>query len=89
MRRPGIKPGSIAWTATMLTFTPPTLTEELLELLQVRYFRDQSKDIFRIICISLVSSQLEKISWQKQVALLIIFKVETTCTEFIRLEHVI
>ena len=25
MRRPGIEPGSTAWKATMLTFTPPTL----------------------------------------------------------------
>ena len=25
MRQPGIEPGSIAWKATMLTFTPPTL----------------------------------------------------------------
>ena len=24
LRRPGIEPGSIAWEATMLTFTPPT-----------------------------------------------------------------
>ena len=28
MRRPGIEPGSIAWKATMLTFTPPTLMIE-------------------------------------------------------------
>ena len=27
MRQPGIEPGSIAWKATMLTFTPPTLYE--------------------------------------------------------------
>ena len=25
MRQPGIEPGSIAWKATVLTFTPPTL----------------------------------------------------------------
>ena len=25
MRQPGIEPGSIAWKATMLTFTPPLL----------------------------------------------------------------
>ena len=25
MRQPGIEPGSIAWKATMLTFTPPKL----------------------------------------------------------------
>ena len=25
MRQPGIEPGSIAWNATMLTFTPPRL----------------------------------------------------------------
>ena len=25
MRQPGIEPGSIAWKATMLTFTPPTM----------------------------------------------------------------
>ena len=25
LRQPGIEPGSIAWKATMLTFTPPTL----------------------------------------------------------------
>ena len=25
MRQPGIEAGSIAWKATMLTFTPPTL----------------------------------------------------------------
>ena len=24
LRQPGIEPGSIAWKATMLTFTPPT-----------------------------------------------------------------
>ena len=24
VRQPGIEPGSIAWKATMLTFTPPT-----------------------------------------------------------------
>ena len=24
VRRPGIEPGSTAWKATMLTFTPPT-----------------------------------------------------------------
>ena len=29
MRRPGIEPGSIAWKATMLTFTPPTLSGSL------------------------------------------------------------
>ena len=28
MRQPGIEPGSIAWKATMLTFTPPTLWVE-------------------------------------------------------------
>ena len=27
MRQPGIEPGSIAWKATMLTFTPPTLDD--------------------------------------------------------------
>ena len=27
VRRPGIEPGSTAWKATMLTFTPPTLVE--------------------------------------------------------------
>ena len=27
MRQPGIEPGSIAWKATMLTFTPPTLAK--------------------------------------------------------------
>ena len=26
LRQPGIEPGSIAWKATMLTFTPPTLS---------------------------------------------------------------
>ena len=25
VRQPGIEPGAIAWKATMLTFTPPTL----------------------------------------------------------------
>ena len=25
MRQPGVEPGSIAWKATMLTATPPTL----------------------------------------------------------------
>ena len=29
MRQPGIEPGSIAWKATMLTFTPPTLLIKL------------------------------------------------------------
>ena len=28
VRQPGIEPGSIAWKATMLTFTPPTLVKE-------------------------------------------------------------
>ena len=28
VRRPGIEPGSIAWKATMLTITPPTLVIE-------------------------------------------------------------
>ena len=27
MRWPGIEPGSVAWKATMLTITPPTLLE--------------------------------------------------------------
>ena len=27
VRQPGIEPGSIAWKATMLTFTPPTLVD--------------------------------------------------------------
>ena len=27
LRQPGIEPGSIAWKATMLTFTPPTLQD--------------------------------------------------------------
>ena len=32
VRQPGIEPGSIAWKATMLTFTPPTLlTVEAIE----------------------------------------------------------
>ena len=30
VRRPGIEPGSIAWKATMLTFTPPTLRAGLV-----------------------------------------------------------
>ena len=30
MRQPGIEPGSIAWKATMLTFTPPTLEKMTL-----------------------------------------------------------
>ena len=29
VRQPGIEPGSIAWKATMLTFTPPTLYTSL------------------------------------------------------------
>ena len=29
MRQPGIEPGSIAWKATMLTFTPPTLAHSV------------------------------------------------------------
>ena len=31
MRQPGIEPGSIAWKATMLTFTPPTRTTFLMK----------------------------------------------------------
>ncbi len=31
MRRPGIEPGTIAWKATMLTTTPPTLICTLLK----------------------------------------------------------
>ena len=39
VRQPGIEPGSIAWKATMLTFTPPTLltrwaVERILNSLQ-------------------------------------------------------
>ena len=30
VRQPGIEPGSIAWKATMLTFTPPTLHTDIL-----------------------------------------------------------
>ena len=29
LRQPGIEPGSIAYKATMLTFTPPTLVKQL------------------------------------------------------------
>ena len=29
VRQPGIEPGSIAWKATMLTFTPPTLRSNM------------------------------------------------------------
>ena len=29
LRQPGIEPGSIAWKATMLTFTPPTRMQEI------------------------------------------------------------
>ena len=32
MRQPGIEPGSIAWKATMLTVTPPTLAFELIKI---------------------------------------------------------
>ena len=32
MRRPGIEPGSTAWKATMLTFTPPTLMANFVQL---------------------------------------------------------
>ena len=39
MRHPGIEPGSIAWKATMLTFTAPTL---LLKL----YFTSECFDFF-------------------------------------------
>ena len=44
MRRPGIEPGSIAWKATMLTITPPTLVNEWqffnikMYLLKLEYF---------------------------------------------------
>ena len=31
VRQPGIEPGSIAWKATMLTFTPPTRTTFLMK----------------------------------------------------------
>ena len=33
MRRPGIEPGSTAWKATMLTFTPPTLHIDILHMI--------------------------------------------------------
>ena len=39
MRQPGIEPGSIAWKATMLTFTPPTLTDGVSILIET-YFRE-------------------------------------------------
>ena len=39
MRHPGIEPGSIAWMATMLTFTPPTLLISL-------YFAAESFNFF-------------------------------------------
>ena len=42
MRQPGIEPGSIAWKATMLTFTPPTL---ILSLIMVTYLQNQ-KELF-------------------------------------------
>ena len=39
MRHPGIEPGSIAWMATMLTFTPATLLISL-------YFAAESFNFF-------------------------------------------
>ena len=39
MRQPGIEPGSIAWKATMLTFTPPTLDDGVTILIDT-YFRE-------------------------------------------------
>ena len=39
MRHPGIEPGSIAWKATMLTFTPPI---ELLIPDQIFYYKNAS-----------------------------------------------
>ena len=30
LRQPGIEPGSIAYKATMLTFTPPTLVKQVV-----------------------------------------------------------
>ena len=38
VRQPGIEPGSIAWKATMLTFTPPTLDDGVSILIET-YFR--------------------------------------------------
>tara|TARA_Y100000310_G_scaffold54871_1_gene50283 strand:- start:42 stop:254 length:213 start_codon:yes stop_codon:yes gene_type:complete len=43
MRQPGIEPGSIAWKATMLTFTPPTL---ILSLKMVTYL-EKPKGVLR------------------------------------------
>ena len=37
MRQPGIEPGSIAWKATMLTFTPPTLYDDLYSLWNISW----------------------------------------------------
>ena len=64
MRHPGIEPGSIAWMATMLTFTPPTLLislffaaesfnffwtdEEILYNTTTRYFRKLKFSIIKI-----------------------------------------
>ena len=64
MRQPGIEPGSIAWKATMLTFTPPTLLitiyfaaesfnffwtdEEILYNTTTRYFRKLKFSIIKI-----------------------------------------
>ena len=39
MRQPGIEPGSIAWKATMLTFTPPTL-DDGVSILIATYIRE-------------------------------------------------
>ena len=64
MRQPGIEPGSIAWKATMLTFTPPTVLitlyfaaesfnflwndDEILYNTNTRYFRKLKFSIIKI-----------------------------------------
>ncbi len=41
MRRPGVEPGSIAWKATMLTATPPTLLDIVQDKIEMYLCKGQ------------------------------------------------
>ena len=45
VRQPGVEPGSIAWKATMLTATPPTLAS-LQRVTRIIYFSNHHLDSY-------------------------------------------
>ena len=58
VRQPGIEPGSIAWKATMLTFTPPTqwalhgIRKLEPSFFDLYLFDFRSFNFFKIVCVS-------------------------------------